>query len=187
MVRALPGAGGVEGGSVMKAVALFLIVAGLIAAGCEYQAPLTDEHKLPVDPAVLGLWEPVPDGEVSSDPDRERLVVLEYSATEYLVHYPTDKDGQYFRGYPIKIAGVPCVQIQLIGSATGDVKKEARTYQVVSYKLSNGELSLTTLNTAVVDKSLKDSAALRRAFEKNKNNHELFVNPGRFRKVAAGD
>lgn len=167
----------------MKAVALSLIVAGLLATGCEYQAPLTDEHKLPVDAAILGLWEQVPDGGVSTDQARDRMVVLEYSATEYLVHYPTDKDGQYFRGYPIRIAGVPCVQMQLIGSATGELQKKARKYLVASYKLSNGELSIMTLNTAVVDKSLKDSAALRRSFEKNRHNPELFVNPGHFRKV----
>jgi hypothetical protein len=171
----------------MKAVALLMIVAGLLAAGCEYQAPLTEEHKIPVDPVVLGLWESVPDGGGSSDTNRERMIVLKYSETEYLVHYPTGKDGQYFRGYPMKIAGAPCVQVQLIGAATGDVKKEDRKYHVVSYTLSNGELTLMTLNTAVVDKTLKDSAALRRAFEKNKKNKELFVNPGKFRKVAKGD
>jgi hypothetical protein len=171
----------------MKAVALLMIVAGLLAAGCEYQAPLTDEHRMPVDPAVLGLWESVPDGYGSSDTNRERMIVLKYSETEYLVHYPTGKDGQYFRGYPMKIADVPCVQVQLIGAATGDVKNEAPKYHVVSYTLSNGELSLMTLNTAVVDKTLKGSAALRKAFEKNKDNKELFANPGKFRKVAKGD
>jgi hypothetical protein len=171
----------------MKAVALLLIVAGLLAAGCEYQAPLTDEHKLPVDPAVLGLWESVPEADGSADTNRDRMIVLEYSATEYLVHYPTGKDGQYFRGYPMKIAGVPCVQIQLIGAAAGDVKREDRKYHVVSYTLSNGELTLMTLNTAVVDETLKNSAALRKAFERNKDNKELFANPGRFRKVATGN
>lgn len=168
----------------MKAVALLMIIAGLLAAGCVYQAPLTDEHKIPVDPAVLGLWESVPDGDGASDTDRERMIVLKYSGTEYLVHYPTGKDGQYFRGYPMKLAGVPCVQVQLIGAATGDVKTEDRKYQVVSYTLSNGELTLMILNTAVVDKTLKDSAALRKAFEKNKDDKVLFANPGKFRKVA---
>jgi hypothetical protein len=58
---------------------------------------------------------------------------------------------------------------------------------VVSYTLSNGELTLMTLNTAVVDETLKNSAALRKAFERNKDNKELFANPGRFRKVATGN
>ena len=171
----------------MKPVAILMVVAVLIAAGCEYQAPLTDEHKIPVDPAVLGLWESIPDANDSSSTNEERMIVLKYSETEYLVHYPTGKDGLYFRGYPMQIAGVPCVQVQLIGTATGDVKKEERTYHVVSYTLSNGELTIKTLNTAVVDKALKESATLREAFEKNKDHKELFANPQKFRKVAKGD
>jgi hypothetical protein len=89
----------------------------------------------------------------------------------------------YFRGYPINVDGVPCVQIQQIGSVDGDIKKEDRKYHVISYKLSNGELEIRTLNTDLVDNNLQDSASLRQAFLKHRDNKDLFTNPGKFRGV----
>ena len=76
-----------------------------------------------------------------------------------------------------------CVQVQLIGATSGDIKKEDRGYHVISYKPLNGELEIRTLNTDLVDKNLQDSASLRQAFLKHKDNKDLFTNPGKFRKV----
>lgn len=166
----------------MKHIGAVVIAAVLVIAGCVYEAPLTEEHTIPIDPSVLGLWEEVPEGDKPADPN-ERMNIMKYSETEYLVHYPTGKYGMYFRGYPIKIEGVSCVQFQVIGNADGDIKKEERTYQVVSYALSQGELEVRTLNSDLVDKNLKDSAGLRQAFIKNKDNKDLFREPGKFRRV----
>jgi hypothetical protein len=167
----------------MKYAAGFAIVATLVIAGCGgYQVPLTEEHNILIDQSILGLWEEVPHGDKPPDPD-ERMLILKYTDTEYLVHYPAGKDGMYFRGYPIKVEGVSCVQVQLIGAADGDIKKEDRKYHVISYKLSNGELEIRTLNTDLVDKNLQDSAGLRQAFLKYKDNKALFTNPGKFRRV----
>ena len=167
----------------MKYAAGFAIVATLVIAGCGgYQVPLTEEHNILIDQSFLGLWEEVPHGDKPPNPD-EKMLILKYTDTEYLVHYPAGKDGMYFRGYPIKVEGVSCVQVQLIGAADGDIKKEDRKYHVISYKLSNGELEIRTLNTDLVDKNLQDSAGLRQAFLKHKDNKDLFTNPGKFRKV----
>lgn len=166
----------------MKGCAVFLLVAFFVIVSCEYKAPLTEEHAIPIDPSVLGLWEGI-SRDNRPDPE-ERMLILKYTDTEYLILYPTRKDGQYFRGYPIMVGGVSCVQIQLIGSADGsDITEEERGYQVISYKLSNGILDIRTLNTNLVDKNLKDSASLRQAFLKHKDNKELFSNPGKFIKV----
>jgi hypothetical protein len=166
----------------MKGCAVFLLTAFFIIVSCEYQAPLIEEHSIPIDSSVLGLWEEVPRAK-RPNPD-ERMLILKYSDTEYLILYPTQKDGLYYRGYPIDVGGIPCVQIQLIGSADGeDIKKEERGFQVISYKLSNGELEIRTLNTNLVAKNLKDSASLRQVFLKHKDNKELFSNPGKFRKI----
>ena len=151
-------------------------------AGCEYETSLTDEHKIPVSKAVFGLWEAVPEKDGGSDP-KERLMVLKYTDTEYLVHYPTGSEGFYFRGYPIRIGGVSCVQIRLIGDSNGDIKPGERKYQVVSYKFINDELEIKMLNTDLVDKNIKDRNKLKTAFLKNKNKEELFINPVRFRKA----
>jgi len=88
----------------MKCKLALLTAAVLLITGCEYESPLTKEHNIAVDSAVLGLWEAIPDkGEEPKQ--NERMMVLKYSGTEYLIHYPVGKDGAYFRGYPIKIGG----------------------------------------------------------------------------------
>ena len=166
----------------MKLKIVFMIALIFLFAGCEYETSLTDEHKIDVDKAVLGLWESVPVKNEASGP-KDRLMVLKYTDTEYLVHYPTGDEGFYFRGYPIRIGGVSCVQIRLIGDSNGDIKTGERKYQVVSYQFVNGELEIKTLNTDLVDNNLKDRNKLKKAFLMNKNKGELFINPVRFRKA----
>ncbi len=167
----------------MKYKALFLAAfAFYVFAGCEYENPLTNEHNIPVDPAVLGLWETPPENGGTAG-SSEKMLILKYSETEYLVHYPIGDEAFYFRGYPIKIGNISCVQVQLIGDSNGDIKKEERKYQVVSYRLSNYELEIKTLNTDLVDKKLKEINKLRKAFMKNIANKELFQNPVRFKKA----
>jgi hypothetical protein len=167
----------------LKTLTLLSVVVLLLLTGCNYEAPLTEEHSISIDQSVLGLWELVPDK--GEQPDQnERMMILKYADTEYLIHYPIGKDGMYFRGYPIKIGGVPCVQIQLIGTAEGHLDKDDTTlFQVVSYQLFNGELIIKTLNTDLVRNDLKDSEALKKAFLKHKGDKDLFRDPGKFRKI----
>jgi len=179
-----------KGREQVKFKIIFIIALIFLIAGCEYETSLTDEHKIPVDKAVLGLWEAVPEKGMVSDPkdgisdSKERLMVLKYTDTEYLVHYPTGNEGFYFRGYPIRIGGVSCVQIRLIGDSNGDIETGERKYHVISYQFVKGELEIKTLNTDMVDKNITDRNKLKKAFLKNKNKSELFINPVRFRKVA---
>jgi len=165
--------------AIMSVIAIAL---ALSFVGCQYLAPLSNEHTIAIDPAVVGLWEEVPEEDKPPDPDG-RMLILKYSDTEYLVHYPTRKDEMYYRAYPIKIGGIPCVQIQLIGTADGDISKGERKFQVVTYAIFNGELEIKTLNTDLIDKDLRDTVSIRHAFLKNKDNKDLFTNPGKFRRV----
>jgi len=168
---------------------IFMISLIFLISGCEYETSLTDEHKIPVDKAVLGLWEAVPEKGMVSDPkdrisdSKERLMVLKYTDTEYLVHCPVGGEGFYFRGYPIRIGGVSCVQIRLIGDANGDIKTGERKFQVISYQFVNSELEIKTLNTDLVDNKIKDRNKLNNVFLINKNKGELFINPVRFKKA----
>ena len=164
--------------AIMSVIAVALL---LSFAGCQYLAPLTEEHSIAIDPSVIGLWEEVPEGDNLPNPDG-RMLILKYSDTEYLVHYPTRKDEGFYRAYPIKVDGISCVQIQQIGTADGDIKDD-RKYQVVKYSVSNGELEISTLNTDLVDRDLRDTASIKQAFLKNKDNKDLFTNPGKFRRV----
>jgi hypothetical protein len=167
--------------AIMSVIAVAFV---LSFAGCQYLAPLSVEHTIAIDPTVVGLWEEVPEGDKPPDP-HNRMLILKYSETEYLVHYPTKKDEMYYRAYPIKVDGIPCVQIQLIGNAAGNINKGEPKYQVAAYTIFNGELEIKTLNTDLVDKDLQDTASIRQAFLKNKDSKDLFTNPGRFRRVKA--
>lgn len=167
----------------MKSVITFLVVTFLFLAGCEYEAPLTKEHTIPVDLSLLGLWEFIPEEGEESDSD-ERMMILKFSDTECLIHYPIGEDGLYLRAYLIKIGNVSCVQLQAIGTADGPPEKDERElYHVVSYVLADGILEVKLLNTDLVDDDLKNSEALREAFLKHQDDKDLFTNPGRFRRV----
>ena len=166
----------------MKSIPVLLAGAILCLAGCKYEAPLTREHSIPVDASVLGFWEVVPDGNGSPD-SSEHMMVLQFSETEYLIHYSAKEEPMYFRGYPIKIGGVSCVQLQLIGIDYKPVDRQQKDlFHVAAYESVNGELIIRTLNSDLVGDGLKDTEALEKAFLKHKDSRELFANPCRFRK-----
>lgn len=169
----------------MKPLLQALMLVALFAVGCVYEVPLTTDHTIPVDPAVLGLWELVPDEGKEPDPVA-RMLVLKFSDTEYLIHYPIGKDGLYYRGYPVKAGKRACVQLQVIGSKDGlPGKKIERHYQVVSCELIEAQLELKVLNPERVDADLADSPALMAAFLKQQDQADLFMDPARFRRVEA--
>ncbi|MES9902475.1 MAG: hypothetical protein ABW168_07310 [Sedimenticola sp.] len=168
----------------MRCVTALLIITVLFLAGCTYEKPLVKEHAIPVDSSVLGLWEPQPDGgeELGTE---ERMIILKFSDTEYLIHYPPGgNDETYYRGYPIKIGGIPCVQLQVIGTEDGMPKKDVKAlFAVMSYELKKDILEIRTLNNDLVDDDLKTTEALVHSFLNHKDNKELFTNPVRFRQL----
>ncbi len=165
----------------MKRAAIVLSVTILLVTGCEYDDPLTTKHNIPIDSAVLGWWELRPDEGQEPDPD-EQMMILKYSDTEYVIHYPVGKNGIYWRGYPVRVGDVACVQLQVIGTGDGPVFQNAGDrFHVVAYRLIDGDLEVKTLNTDLVDDDLKGSQALQQAFLEHKNHTALFIDPGRFR------
>jgi len=166
----------------MKCMMVLLSIAVLLLVGCDYDSPFTKEHSIAIDSSVLGLWEPKTDAGEDSKQD-ELMMILKYSDTEYLIHYPTGKDGIYFRGYPIKIGSISCVQLQIIGTGDGPPKKDkTELFSAVSYQLTDGQLEIKTLDTDLVNDDLKTTDELRKAFLKHKDNKDLFKDPGVFRK-----
>jgi hypothetical protein len=156
------------------------MTAVFLFTACEYDAPLTRDHTIPIDQAVLGVWEATSEGT-----DSERALVLPFSETEYLVQYPMEKDSIFFRAYPISVGGVSCVQFEAIGSEEGAVEKdEKKRFHVVSYQLTGDALEIKLLNTERVDKGLADSEALLKAFIEHKDDADLFIDPVTFKKVA---
>ena len=167
----------------MKVIVMLLVATVLFFVGCVYESPLTKEHTISIDSSVLGRWELIPDEGEKPDPD-ERMMILKFSDTEYLIHYPIGKDGLYFRAYPIKIGNVSCVQLQAIGTEDGPPEKDVKElYHVASYVLANGRLEVRMLNTDLVDDNIKNSEALSEAFLKHQDDKGLFSDPGMFRRV----
>lgn len=154
---------------------------GLLLTACTYDAPLVTQATIPIDPAVLGVWQAADD---ESDGAPARMVILPFSPTEYLVHYPTAQDdSMYFRGYAIQVAGISCVQLELLGSHRGRETGKDR-YQVAQYALTGDKLEIRTLNDAVVSAELSGTAALHEAVQKNASHPDLFNEPGVFVRVA---
>ncbi len=168
----------------MRYVMMLFSTAIFLLVGCRYESPLTMEHTIAVDPAVLGVWEPVQEKD-DTPQQNERMVILKYSNTEYLIHYPPEgNDEAYYRGYPINVGGISCVQLQIIGTDDGPIQKDEKDlFLVASYRLTGDRLEIKTLNTDLVDDALKTTDELRKAFLKHKDNKELFKNPGVFRKI----
>ena len=167
----------------MKCIVTFLIVILLLFAGCLYEVPLPKEHTIPVDLSILGLWELLSGEGEELDLDK-RMMILKFSDTEALIHYPIGEDGLYFRAYAIKIGNMSCVQLQVIGNEDGPPEKDEKDlYHVASYVLAKGILEVKLLETNLVDADLKNSEALRAASLKHQDNKDLFIDPSRFRRV----
>jgi hypothetical protein len=164
---------------------MMIATASVMLIGCIYESPLTKEHQLAIDPEVLGVWEPIQSKDDKTQAN-ERMVILKYSDTEYLIHYPPGgRDEGYYRGYPIKIGGLRCVQLQIIGTNDGPPQQDVNDlFHVASYRLMNERLEIRMLNTDVVSENLKTTEALRKGFLKHKNNKMLFNDPAAFRKVS---
>ena len=165
----------------MKDISLVALICVFLAAACQYDAPLTTAHDIPIDPAILGTWVIVP----SENDDPATLVrIHRFSDTEYAIHYQESELGLYFRAYAINIAGVAAMQLELIGSDESAVGSDAEDrYVVARYSMVNGQLEVSTLNTDLVSDKLADPESLREAFIANKNNPDLFNDPGLFKRL----
>ena len=180
----LRGREGEVGWMVMKG-SVFFAVGFLLLAGCIYEAPLEVEHTVPVDPALIGLWQLVPkEGE---EPDADsRLLILNFSETEYLMSSPVGGEEIQYRAYPIKPGGISCVQLQVIGTDKGEPKWQGgqpKPFMVFSYEVEDGMLVVRSLNGDVVGADLTTTEAMREAFLKNNDNNDLFTDLATYRKV----
>ena len=169
----------------MKHFLPFIVFLLLFVAACEYQEPLSEKQNIRIDQALLGLWEPVPEKN-EPKPSGEWILALKYSDTEYIIHYQTGTDSMYFRAYPLKIGDISCVQLQLIGNASGPLAKTEPAYQVAFVTLTGDEATIRMMNTSVVGRDLA-GPALREAFLKNSKNADLFREPVKFRRVKKVD
>ena len=161
----------------MKKLIVLVLNALFLLSACVYEAPLSTQHTIPIDQAVVGTWEIVSD-EGSDD----QLRILRFSDTEYLVSDTTGDDELYFRAYAIELEGISMVQLEFLGDDKRPVRG-ANRYLVATYRFVDGLLEVRTLNSDLVADELTDSESLRAAFIAHKENPELFNDPGLFKRI----
>jgi len=154
----------------------------LVLSSCIFKEPFEATAKIPVDQALLGRWEG------TTDNDKPRMLVLQHSANEYSVKYavdnPAGEKALFFRAYPIELEGGRYIQTQLIGTAEGPVKPEDRKFSLLKVKQSGDSLEILTIYGSVLGvREDGDTAALRAAFAKHRDDPKLFRDPGTFKRI----
>ena len=141
-----------------------------ILAGCEYEVPLTAQPSHRIDARLIGDW--------SGDGGKEKMKVRRWDDTAYVVWY----NGELFRAYHSEAAGIDFVSVQA-------VEPENRRWSYMLWKLSpdGRELSLRSVNSKVVPKTVTDPAALHELLKKNAANPDLFNEEARFAREKAGN
>jgi hypothetical protein len=155
-----------------------LLAIVLLLAGCEYEVALSDPMGLPIDDAVLGTWTKLDEhGEVGRNPDQ--ISIFQFHNGEYLV-VARGPDPIYFRGYPILINDIPCVQMKVLEDADELRKSEADTqnkgtlYMVVQYTIEDGRLMVSSLNTEIITRDIASTEELLEAVQAHADDPDLF-------------
>ena len=149
-------------------------IAASLLAGCDYKVRLVDKPELPIDKALVGVWK-----ESSQQERVERILVLPFSENEYLVVWSTGAENSlYARACLCKETDFVLVQFTLFGSDEGPVIKEededAHLHQYYAYSVKDDKLTLSRLNTDVVDRDVATPAALLAAIQANRTHPKLF-------------
>lgn len=162
-----------------------LILVILSTVACRYEFPLADPRDIMLDNRVMGAWLRYDGGQVAGRD--EQLRILGYSNSAYMVHYTVDEKALYFRAYPIEVAGLSLVQLELIGTHEGPVAGDVhRLYHVVGYQLDDDELTVRTINTQLLGEDVDSRSDLLEAVTRHSNNNTLLVNPMVFTRVSPG-
>jgi hypothetical protein len=155
----------------------------LFLGSCIYEVPFVETASVKIDKELTGAW----DEKVEEGKTPQRIVVLPFSETEYLSHYPADEGGIYYRGYLIELGGERYVQLKALGTHKGLSKDLHAPYTLASFSREGDSLPLRMMDQKVIDPNIKDSALLREAFLKHKDHKNLFDDVGVFVRSAAGN
>ncbi len=157
---------------------LTVLLSILLLGGCIYDVPLVEKAEVPVDPALTGIWQMIPDEGTLEDPD-DRLVILPFSKTEYVAISGQSDAALYFRAYPVRLDGMELIQLEWLQVEPGGDER----YHVCRYTLENGVLTVETLNDDVVGRRITDSKALCKTLLVNRDDPELFEDAARYQKL----
>ena len=167
----------------MKTHRLIALCSLLCLNACIYDAPLVGEATLPIDPALLGSWEFIPEDAASAETP-ERLVIRKKSANVYAIEHISDDSTFYFDAWLAELEGIRFVQLEATGDNEGPVTAEdTDLFAVYSWAMEGGELVVKTLNADLLPPDIEGTAALQAAFAEHRDNPDLFDNPGRLSRL----
>jgi hypothetical protein len=167
----------------VKNKAVISLFVFFLLAACTYDAPLVQEKLLPIDTALLGGWEVLPE-----NPDEEyapeRVTIRQQTPQVYAIEYFSEGSTLYFQGWLAELEGVRFLQLEVTGDDDGPAgENDSNLFSAFSYTLDNGEMTVRELNTDLVDDNLADTAALQAAFKQHKDHPDLFSESIRMKKL----
>ena len=136
----------------------------LALAACEYEVPITSSPTRKVEERLLGDW--------TSADGKEKMNVRSLDESIYVVYY----DGDLFRAYHSDIGDIRFA-VQDLNS-----KEHRFTYLVWQLSKDGKSLRLRNVNSKVIPKDTKDSAAVVALLKENAGNPELFGEEMQFNK-----
>lgn len=145
-----------------------VLTSAMLAAGCEYEIPLTTTATHNVDPRLLGDW--VADGEDMT------MKVRRLDEATYIVVC----DGDLYRAIHSDVADTAFLSVQ-------DLDSDARKYSYLAWKLSGdgSVLTLNVVNSEVVPATLRDASALQQAVKEHLRDPKLLAKDVVFRRAKA--
>ena len=165
----------------MKRNTLLSLLAGLFLAACTFDAPLAPYASTPIDPELLGTWEPLPVDDAT--PTGEITIVKRADENRYLIEHRDGDSILYFDAWLGRQEGITFLQLEVTGDEDGPATPDdTDLFSVVSYSISGDELVMHSLNTDLIDENLADTPALQKAFFEHREHPELFVEPSRMRR-----
>lgn len=139
--------------------------------GCIYEVPLKYNDRVVVDDTIVGSW-------TVGDTENHTVNIAKFSDNEYMVSYTKKYDTFYFRGYLLFIEGHNLMELQLISVNKRPVQNNRRKYVFYKYVFEGNKIKVFPVNTKVISKNIKSSREMSRIFNKNINNHALYIESG---------
>jgi hypothetical protein len=137
-------------------LAIIATVCCIALAGCIYEVPITAKPTRKVDERLLGDW--------TSKDGKEKMNVRKVDDFTYIVLF----EDEFYRAYHSDVAKTPFVSVQNIDS-------DERKYSYMTWKLSEdgNQLGLRMIDTKLIPKETKSSAAIRKLLTKHLDDPEL--------------
>jgi hypothetical protein len=148
----------------------FLLAAVMfLLYGCPYdsEVPLTRSEDATIDAELLGKW--IYRNRTTADAGM--LTIAPFNEHEFLIILREDgKNGRdYYRAFVSSIDGVKFLNLQTIKPTA-----EKKSWTLVSYAISNGELTIRIVEDKLIKEKFSSSPALRGFVKANLKNKDLF-------------